>query len=496
MNTPFSQQRPLLFQKTYLKLGKKVSDIKNFAAKDKPNTVLFYGAILIMFVVIYILNFLQPYWWDEFVYSYKWHSPEKIKNFADILDFQHTHYLEWGGRIVVHTILQTLLLLGETCADLINSLMYVVFILSIYRIANIKSAKKYNLTLLVAVNLLVWFLQFSFGSAIVWLTGSCNYMWMATFALLFVYPACKFYLIGEVKMTAIKTFFYFFGGIIAGWSNETTSVICVVFIIILFFVLYREGKAIPLWAKVGFAGLLIGAAIMLLAPGNYVRFTFENGVPFYYRIPQSMYMLFYYFFRSGLPVTIVVALSFVVSRYFAEREAKRFHVLACLFVASAIIGLLSMIASPIFPSRAWFTIITFAIVAILILSVRLDFKQRFIATCTKTAIPLLVLLLSSQYFGAAKDLMQIRRAFDIHEQEIYEQKNKGKSDIILSAIQLDLQTDFVHPPYELMADSTALTNRIYATYYGVRTARLKDELPEQNNTRISQRQISKAETTR
>lgn len=61
-----------------------------------------------------------------------------------------------------------------------------------------------------------------------------------------------------------------------GWSNENVSV-GILGMLILYMVIYRiQYFKVPAFAISGFMGTGIGAALLWLAPGNFVRFATEH----------------------------------------------------------------------------------------------------------------------------------------------------------------------------------------------------------------------------
>jgi hypothetical protein len=458
-------------------------EMESFTSKDKPRKALFFVAATLVFAAVYLLNVLYPYWSDDLIYSFKWASPGKnsgpITGFRDILESQYLHYFLWGGRTVAHTLLQTLLWWGKTYSDILNSLMFVIYTLSIYRIANLGAKKKYNLRLFILTVLLVWFLQTSFRDTVIWLTGSLNYMWMTVFALLFIYPYCRLYLKETVTGSPLYAALMFLCGVIVGWSHENAFIAALLFVFITLFLLYRKKQEIPLWAKIGLAGLLLGAAFLLFAPGNQLRLAesiaSHNRSEFvFYRLCYGIYMVAYYFFYLGIPAITAAAGFYIVYKYCGKAGTGQYRVLACVFFASGAAVLFSMIASPVFYDRNMFGFVTFVIVGILLLYVNWNFKQPLIAKSVRILVPLLVLLALSQYFFVAKDARAIKRTADARERQIEEQKRQGITNIVIKEKQPVLLTGFLHKQ-ELATDTAYWINRACANYYGVHTIRVEYE---------------------
>ena len=65
--------------------------------------------LICIFVMMLLLNILTPLLADDFSYSFNTDG-EKLSSFLDVLDYQVTHYFQWGGRTVAHTIAQVFLL--------------------------------------------------------------------------------------------------------------------------------------------------------------------------------------------------------------------------------------------------------------------------------------------------------------------------------------------------------------------------------------------------
>jgi hypothetical protein len=463
--------------KTCAAISEKLSSLYEFISKDKPRKVLFFFAVAALFAAVYLLNILYPYWKDDFLYSRSWITWERLKSFQDIIDTQYKHYFEWGGRIVAHTILQTLLWWGKTYSDLLNAIMYVIYIIAIYRIVNLKAKQTYNLNLFIVINLLVWFLQFSWGDSCLWLTGSVNYLWMNAFMLLFLYPYCKLYIDERNNKFWAYAVLLFLAGIVVGWSHENTSVGAIAFTIILLVILYRKDIKIPLWAKTGLVGLIIGAAFLFLSPGTHVRIaevmtTQGLSQSFIPRMLYGVYRVLYYTFLDGLPIFIVAIMSVFVYKQFGKSNTKPYAGLAYLLFASTVVILCSMIASSIFHPRLWFTSTSLAITGILLLFFSLDYKQQFWNSFARIAITLFSLLLFSQYFFTLKDCYRIRQVSISREQAVSEQKAQGKENIVITEIPLFSITN-IPMPQGLSNDTLEYENEAFCLEHEIRSVRVE-----------------------
>ncbi|HNX59329.1 MAG TPA: DUF6056 family protein, partial [Spirochaetota bacterium] len=238
---------------------------------NKKDIIIPFATVLSTFIIILILNFLTPLLADDYRYSFIFSDPgfHRVQSLHDVIVSQYHHWLDWGGRNIAHFFCQFFLMYDKSVFNIFNSLMYVIFTLLIYfHAAGIRS--KFKPYLFVIINLLLWIFLPAWGQDILWLTGSCNYLWGSAFILAFLLPYRLSFLDSE-KFGKYFATIMFIAGIVAGWSCEhTASAVMVIFVLFFGYKLYRREK-IYSWEISGFAGFIIGFTLMIAAPGNYVR---------------------------------------------------------------------------------------------------------------------------------------------------------------------------------------------------------------------------------
>ena len=82
--------------------------------------------------MMFILNYFTPMLADDYSYSFGMNG--RLESIKDIFEFQIYHYLTWGGRSIVHTIAQLFLLVGKNWFNIFNTIVYLIFTLSIYKL--------------------------------------------------------------------------------------------------------------------------------------------------------------------------------------------------------------------------------------------------------------------------------------------------------------------------------------------------------------------------
>jgi hypothetical protein len=90
----------------------------------------------------------------------------------------------------------------------------------------------------------------------------------------------------------------------------------------------------------------------------------------------------------------------------------------------------------------------------------------------KTAIPLFIILLFSQYFFALKDIYHIKQQSVAREKMVSEQKAQGQKDIVITENQLKYTTN-IPRRQELLPDTAASQNWAFSIYHGIRSVRVE-----------------------
>ena len=450
------------------------SDRYNMNILSKLNNKIVFAFVFAIFTIIYfLLNDVYPLFADDWMYVLIYGDETKwVKSIGDVAVSQYNHYFMWGGRTVVHFICQLLLMLDDFWLSVVNTLAYSGFLYLIYRFVNIGNSMKVYLFML--INILFWFLLPDFCATVLWITGSANYLWGTLIILLFISPFIKSYYSDTSGESKLKGFALFFFGIIAGWTNENMCMALIFFIVALFVLLYIEKRKIPLWMKLGLLGVIIGAAFMLLAPGNYVRierdFSWQNNLSFlglmYNRMKNMMAIFMPYLF----PMVIVYILAiFVHQKYTAKsNESLKKIRLSLLFLTSSAVGFAAMIASPTFPLRATFGVVTFLIIAVCILLANIHLSKNYIKIIGYMILAIGVLFFAYDAYKKYSTIRHVRGIFDEREAYVLEQKSKGIVNVTFT------ETYSVEDKYWLFdfsEDENNWLNQQYRKYLGIESVK-------------------------
>lgn len=448
-------------------------------SKEKSAKYILLILSLSFWGLILLLNIIYPLYADDWGYTFMTGSEltQKITGFSDILNSQYQHYFLHGGRTIVHIIAESLLLIQNYWTDIFNSIAYILFAYIIYKISN--TNKQTNPSLFFFINILIWFFQPAFAQTILWITGSANYLWGTLIIISFLYFFCQFFIKEDNKSSIGKCILFFFFGIIVGWTNENTAIGMIVLICLLIIYLKIAQKEIPTWIITGLVGAIFGFIIMIAAPGNYLRY--QDVIVGNKIIEQSKIKFFLSrslpiigdFYKFALPLVMIYSLTLVTYIYFEKKRNTRIIFLSLSFFLAGLVADLAMIASPEFPPRAWFGIITFFIIAIGIIYANLKANHIYISVIKALLIFFASIYFLFSYQRGFKDLYAINKIFEKREQIIQQQPNKAEFDFVTHE-SINPQTGFPMID-EIPSKPDHWINMFYLRYHNIKSFRVESD---------------------
>jgi len=197
-------------------------------------------ALLLVFAFMLMLNIMTPLFNDDYVYSLNLKLEEPLTGFVDILrsisNFRSLH----NGRIAAHFFAQLFLWLPKTVFNIVNAAVFALLIYSICRYVSKDSHDRSAGTVLAAFAI-IWLLMPGFGHGMLWLTGSCSYLWAITLISYFVYPYFAYYCLDSGEDMRIKpgvevlaVLYAFFVGAYSENGSLSALAICFCFLLLIF----------------------------------------------------------------------------------------------------------------------------------------------------------------------------------------------------------------------------------------------------------------------
>ena len=247
------------------------NDIAPITRDTRPSWLCSSAMIVIVLVAFGVLNFLTPEYHDDFVYKFMFEGgsvnyDHPIKSIGEIFASQIEHYKIANGRSIVHCLVQLFTgLLGKSVFNIFNVLVFGLFIWLINRPFNRTNGAIHRLTGL-AVSLVLVLLMPRFKDTFLWMTGSINYLWSATAALVFLFiyerQGGQKFGVNSLLFTGIA--------FLLGWTHEGITLPLGVALLCNHFFIHRKnlGKGQGLWLILAY---LAGGCVITLAPGTISR---------------------------------------------------------------------------------------------------------------------------------------------------------------------------------------------------------------------------------
>ena len=338
--------------------------------------------LLGVFLLMWALNAMcYRFYGDDYLYSFVWEGhamsvplsehARRIQSFGDIFYSLKLHYMTWGGRMVAHFFAMFFLWVGKGWFDMVNAGMVVLLLLAMQWIAlGGRVTAKLSPFITALSFFCIWTFNMSFGGTLLWVAGSCNYLWTSVFLLLFLLPYVHHYVTdGKASYPVWFGPLWFIMGILAGNSNENT--ICWIGLSGGMYLLYAwKKKTLSGWMVWGLIGLGVGYLVLMVAPGNIVRLHHEYGYhrPLVYLDKNHLGVLWVAFMLQSV-------LWFYIFKAWCRRKKlikagayRKCFYLAAWFAVMGMLFNLIMLFSPILPGRSLFPQQVFLVISVLLIS--------------------------------------------------------------------------------------------------------------------------------
>lgn len=211
-------------------------------------------------IVFYFMNHYTPLFSDDWHYNFIYGTKEEITSIADILRSQYIHYFQVNGRFVPHFFIQLFDgLLGKECFNVVNTFFFMTYLYLLSYTLKAQCISFYKSTSLV---LFLTFLLPGFANNLLWMSGACNYLWVAVFLL-------SFNLLLRRNTFDAKIYpLLFVAGIFCGWTNE--ALVVGLGAGYFFYFLFNR-KRLTTHRIVLLSGFYIGAMLLVFSPGSIHR---------------------------------------------------------------------------------------------------------------------------------------------------------------------------------------------------------------------------------
>lgn len=335
------------------------------------SSLIYILSVIPLLVMEFLYHRATPFMMDDLWYSTNLKTGQALSAISDIFIGQIWHYLNWGGRSITHTVLQFILMGGELFADIMNVL---VTILLAY-ISTLYIRKEYKpfafalfLNLIITLNPNIQYSMF-------WQSGSVNYLYSSVWILLFMYFYIRELKDDAKRIPAINIFIVPLG-LITGWSNENMGPAAFCLSLMCILTLLKNKKRPETWMYLGSVFSLIGSALCILAPGNFVRSEFANEESFIELLQNRVLSMMTGACAFLLPSIILLFILIIIYVRVCNQKLASWEI---ILIITAFLAYMAMILSPHFPDRAAFGIMTLnIIVSISVVTKIFDYHKDFL----------------------------------------------------------------------------------------------------------------------
>lgn len=270
--------------------------VKDWAKTHKNflTLVLIYLSGLALYALLLSLTNRIP-GSDDYVFQ------KQIQPYPTVFDWIHYRYNSWSGRIFAESFVYIFSPLPLIFWKIVSLLLYGLFsgFLFLYYTlyVNKRSLAKDGLMLVLAMTLPLLMDSRVLTEGMLWVTGSMNYFWLASFALIAFYPFV--YFISKEKLPhLIVSIVAFIAAIIASTSQEQVGITLVVLSVLsLVYILFsNKYKKPPVSLIVTTLCIILGFIIAIKAPGNQARIEVETvyRLPDFYSVPIYQHIEYAY----------------------------------------------------------------------------------------------------------------------------------------------------------------------------------------------------------
>lgn len=450
------------------------------------------------FLFYFILNVFTPLsFGDDYVYSFIWEGHSiyeplsenaiRVSSLKDLFTSQVLHYYTWSGRIVSHILAQFFLWIGKNVFNVCNAFASILLVAEIYWCSHkgiIKNTA--NVETLCVIFFALWAFSPGFGDVFLWLDGACNYLWTTVILLGFILPYIRrYYSASEgIQQDNIYSLLMFFGGIIAGCTNENVVCWVILMLAVLVFRVWKNGN-VEHALYCGMAGLVIGYALLMVAPGNMARLlTEKSGYNWFtwsgFAVKVALFILLLLYFQIFLWLFNLRSLHTLGGKAHKKNEALGKEVMLIKILCAASFGMtFMMLFSPNFLPRSAFPGSVFLIIAAcILLRIQDEYAIILISKRIKRVVCVVGMLFfvittvatfyGTYYYGEqVRDIVAKVKASDYAKNSVINVSSiRPVHDVINKASYYHLNF------FKMSADEKDWRNVSFARYYGIKGIRM------------------------
>lgn len=369
--------------------------VPQLSASSRWHDVAYWSVLVLACVAFLVMNVLTTLKEDDMGFTLVDGEWTRIRSFADVLRSMHNHYVGTNGRAADVISLLFCSVFGKTTFNICNTLVFGL----LCHLLSLLSTGRRSLLALTAFVACVGTCYPVPGETMLWLAGSCNYMWAITASLLMVWCLQRH----SSDMGWGGTILMAVGAVIAGSFNEATSLgffagLC------LYYAANR--RLVDRTVIITLSCYLLGVLIIISSPAAWARAA-NGGIV----VDLGMKDLFssrWLIFTERLWHFVVPVAAFaigIITLFKAQWRKAAVHSLWCyVFIALALL----MLVLGLMNERAYSPLATVALIIVVCVA------DWLLAGCQwlRLACVVIGLLLSAFTWGRGIVMLRDYKAFD------------------------------------------------------------------------------------
>lgn len=418
---------------------------------------LFVAALCLVGLVMLVFNILTPMICDDYRYAFSFATGERLGSAGEILPSLAAHGHVLNGRYAPHFFVQLFTLLPGICFDVVNTAVFLVLVAGLYRLA--RGAESWDVLLLLGIFGALFLLPPVFGQNMLWMAGSCNYLWPAAVLVWLLKPFADRVCNRDVRIGWPGAALMAAGGFLFGNSSENLSAAGLMLMgLCILWQLIRHRKT-GLWMWLTAAAMLAGWLLLMLAPVEKPTVAAEAGFlgMLLERFSELMQLWLTHLGWLTMAFALLVCIGW-------EKLPSEKLVFAAMAAVSALCCHLAMIVSNYIPERVLLGPMVLMLCACGVLLPGLqqyaDALRRGLCLC----LCLLAVLNAAMALPKTYNRHQQAKARD---QQMMEAAAAGEGDVSTFGIWGHTRYDAYTGLLEMSSDPENFANVAYAAYYGV-----------------------------
>lgn len=398
------------------------------------------GLILLIFGSLFLLCHSVLVSPDDYNYTFVQGSfmQKKVDSLENALETAKYFYNNWTGRVIPHVLIGLFRNMNELIYEVVNSLVFIIFIVTITKVLNKKSS---FLSLLSVFG----YLAFSrmFGEKFGWISGAFNYLWPSTFLVIFIYYFYNYFK-DEKQLNIFGKIALILFAFVTGFMHENVAFVGGAFLVCLLLFNIKKclkfEKSKKIVVILTFITFCLGAFATIFAPGNFTRVE-QTNTAFSWNFLNN-----YKENKWPLLVTLASMIVVIVVKNLDKIKAKNFKLKEydfeivkeefLFFVLPAFIATVPMAVISYFPPRAF---LAYETMFMIVLAKNVYYIAENFKKYEKT-IAVISILLTLFVFGkfSPSTLGQINYIIPYKEKitaQYEEAKAKGEKDVVVSKFE-------------------------------------------------------------